>query len=214
MAEPTLYSFRRCPYAMRARMALKVSEQAVELREVVLRNKPQEMLEASPKATVPVLVLQDGTILEESLDIMCWALPRNDPGGWLTPSEGTLDEMLELIEHFDGPFKSHLDQYKYETRYEDADPAMHRMGALEELKALEQRLAKQHWLFGDHLSLGDAAIFPFVRQFANVDRSDFDEAAPGTVIDWLDRCLTTDLFASVMTKYPAWVSGETGVRFP
>lgn len=212
--KPILYSFRRCPYAMRARMALMVSGQAVELREVVLRNKPQAMLDASPKATVPVLILADGDVIEESLDIMRWALPLNDPDGWLTPSHGTLKEMLALIEHFDGPFKDHLDQYKYETRYDDIDPAEHRLGALKELELLAARLQSHSFLFGDHLTLADAAIFPFVRQLANVNRDDFNGAAPEQVVAWLDRCLDLDLFASVMTKYSPWIPGEIGEIFP
>ena len=214
MSQPVLYSFRRCPYAMRARMAIRATNTQIELREVVLRNKPQEMLDASPKATVPVLVLPEDGIIDESLDVMLWALAHNDPDNWLAPGKGTKDQMLALIQYFDGPFKDHLDQYKYETRYDDVDPAIHRAGALQELNLLAARLEGQDYLFGNKLSLADVAIFPFVRQFANVNRGDFDQSAPATVIAWLDRCLELDLFTAVMTKYPAWISGEQGISFP
>src|SRR5690625_164480 len=115
---PILYSFRRCPYAMRARLALAAAEQPCVLREVVLRNKPQALLDASPKGTVPVVVLPDATVIEESLDIMLWALNQHDPDGWLHPEQGNLEHMLELITHNDGPFKAHLDRYKYPNRFE------------------------------------------------------------------------------------------------
>ena len=128
-ALPVLYSFRRCPYAMRARLALAVSGQVCELREVVLRNKPQGLLQASPKGTVPVLVLPGGQVLEQSLDIMLWALAQNDPEGWLTPSDGTMADMLALIAECDGPFKQALDRCKYPSRYPEADPALARTQA-------------------------------------------------------------------------------------
>lgn len=129
-ALPVLYSFRRCPYAMRARLALAVSGQACELREVVLRNKPQGLLYASPKATVPVLVLPSGQVLEQSLEIMLWALAQHDPEGWLTPSHGNLQDMLALIAECDGPFKQALDRCKYPSRYPDADIGAERARAV------------------------------------------------------------------------------------
>ncbi len=211
---PILYSFRRCPYAMRARMALKVSGQAVELREVVLRNKPEAMIEASPKATVPVMMLPDSNVLEESLDIMLWALERNDPDHWFVPTHGSRDEMLALIEEIDGPFKTHLDRYKYDTRLEEATPELDRAAAFKILAELAKRLETHPYLFGERLSLGDAAVFPFVRQFANVNRVNFEASAPKPIVDWLDRCLGTDLFGSVMEKYAPWVPGEPGISFP
>ncbi len=120
---PILYSFRRCPYAMRARMAIAASGQTCALREVVLRNKPPEMIAVSPKGTVPVLVLPDERVIEESLEIMHWALGRNDPQGWLAPLNDDRDALDAMIAENDGPFKDALDRYKYPTRYEHFRPA-------------------------------------------------------------------------------------------
>ena len=144
------------------------------LREVVLRDKPQEMLDISPKGTVPVLQRNDGAVLDESLDIMRWALEEHDPEGWLAPALGTLSEVDELIAMNDGDFKHHLDRYKYANRYDGADPEVHRRGAEIFLSQLETRLQSQDALFGARWCLADAAIGPFVRQFANADRAWFD----------------------------------------
>ncbi len=198
MAEPILYSFRRCPYAMRARMALSVSDAPYEHREVVLRDKPPEMLEASPKGTVPVLVVDEGVILEESLDVMRWALARNDPEGWLDRDDPA------LLEANDGPFKHHLDRYKYATRYDDVDPEEHRAAALAILARLEERLASSTYLCGDERGFADIAIFPFIRQFANADREWFDAQDLPKLQAWLDELITSDLFTGVMRKYPQW----------
>ncbi len=213
-ALPVLYSFRRCPYAMRARLALAVSGQVCELREVVLRAKPQGLLQASPKATVPVLVLPDGQVLEQSLDIMRWALGRNDPAGWLTPSEGTEAGMLALIAECDGPFKQALDRCKYPSRYPEADATLARTQAVDWLQGLEARLAGQPFLFGDHAALADMAIAPFVRQFAGID-ADWWAAQPWPRLQaWLAQWQASRLFESVMHKLPAWVDGTEGVPFP
>ena len=200
---PVLYSFRRCPYAMRARLALDVSETAVEHREILLRDKPQAMLDASPKGTVPVLVLPDGTVLEESLDVMHWALARHDPEHWLAPPA---PDMAALIEGCDGPFKHHLDRYKYAARHEGADPEAHRDAALDYLQALDVRLRESSQLFGQAMSMADAAIFPFVRQFANTDRDWFDALDLPGLQGWLAGHLESARFARIMTKYPLWVS--------
>jgi UPF0176 protein len=213
-ALPVLYSFRRCPYAMRARLALAVSGQACELREVVLRNKPQGLLQASPKATVPVLVLTDGTVLEQSLDIMRWALGRSDPEGWLTPSQGDEAGMLALIAQCDGPFKQALDRCKYPSRYPEADGAQARVQAVDWLQRLGARLAGQPFLFGDHAALADMAIAPFVRQFAGID-ADWWAAQPWPRLQaWLAQWQASALFEGVMPKLDAWVDGTVGVRFP
>lgn len=213
-ALPVLYSFRRCPYAMRARLALAVSGQVCELREVVLRAKPQGLLQASPKATVPVLVLPDGAVLEQSLDIMRWALGRNDPAGWLTPSHGNEAAMLALIAECDGPFKQALDRCKYPSRYPEADAAQARVQAVEWLQGLEARLAGQPFLLGDHAALADMAIAPFVRQFAGID-ADWWAAQPWPRLQaWLAQWQASPLFESVMPKLPAWVDGTEGVVFP
>jgi len=213
-ALPVLYSFRRCPYAMRARLALAVSGQACELREVVLRNKPAALLQASPKGTVPVLVLTDGQVLDQSLDIMCWALARNDPAAWLTPSHGTVNDMLALIAECDGPFKQALDRTKYPSRYPGVDPAVSRAEAMQWLQRLEARLQSQPFLVGDHTALADMAIAPFVRQFAAID-VDWWQAQPWPQVQqWLAQWQNGALLASVMEKLPPWVEGTAGVVFP
>lgn len=201
-ALPVLYSFRRCPYAMRARLALAASETDVEHREVLLRDKPAEMLAASPKGTVPVLVLPDGQVVEESLDIMRWALARNDPRGWLAPG----DAMFELVAINDGPFKQALDRYKYPNRYEGEDALENRGRGLEILTGLEARLAGSAFLCGEAMSLADAAIFPFVRQFAHTDRMWFAEQNLPHLQAWLAAHLASPIFAAVMKKYPVWAS--------
>lgn len=198
MTETILYSFRRCPYAMRARMALSSSGMEYEHREVVLRDKPPEMLEVSPKGTVPVLVTPTGTVIEESLDIMRHALAMKDPEGWLERDDP------ELVAANDGPFKHHLDRYKYATRYADVDPEEHRSAALDILRQLEARLAKDAYLCGAKRGLADIAIFPFIRQFANADRTWFDAQSLPRLQDWLERLITSELFTGVMAKHAQW----------
>ena len=207
MAEalPILYSFRRCPYAMRGRMALDVAGVALEHREILLKDKPAEMLEASPKGTVPVVVLPDGTVLEESLDVMIWALGQNDPEGWLQPDLKT--ETDALIAANDGTFKHHLDRYKYATRYEGAISEEHRAEASKHLDTLEARLNQTPQLFGDRATLADIAIFPFIRQFANTDRDWFDAQAWPGVQRWLAGHLKSERFGRIMKKWDLWRSG-------
>lgn len=213
--EPLLYSFRRCPYAMRARLALVASQTTCRLREIVLRDKPAHMLEISPKGTVPVMQLADGTVIEESLDIMLWALRRNDPQGWLTPEEGALDEMLALITEMDGPFKHHLDRYKYATRYEGADPDTHYAKAIQELGKLDQRLEANSYLFGSRPALADQALFPFVRQFCNADKERFTISAPKRVQQWLEDRISSPEFSVVFgTKWKPWQPEDPITYFP
>ena len=214
MTQPILYSFRRCPYAMRARLAIASAGLECRLREVVLRDKPAAMLEASPKGTVPVLVLADGTVIEESLDVMRHALDTNDPEGWLEPEEGSLDDMLALIATCDGDFKHHLDRYKYATRYEDADFEHHRSEGLAFLKRLDERLSTRDQLFGDRVSLADMAIMPFVRQFANADRDWFDAQDLPSLQRWLTGHLESARFKSVMPKFQQWQPGDEEPVFP
>jgi glutathione S-transferase len=209
---PILYSFRRCPYAMRARLALAVSEQACELREVVLRDKPAELLAASKKATVPVLVHESG-VIDQSLDIMLWALARYDPAGWLQPEHSSLPDMRELIGRCDDEFKRHLDGYKYPERHIATDRDSHRAAGAKFLDELNARLAGHDNLFGRSTALADIAIAPFVRQFASVDEPWF-AAQPWTALQrWLNEFTRSALFARVMEKYPQWRSGTVGVRF-
>ena len=203
-ALPVLYSFRRCPYAMRARMALLVSETPVRLREVVLRDKPEAMIAASPKATVPVLVLPDGQVIDESLAIMHRVLDHNDPKGWRLGSEAE----AALIAEADGPFKHHLDRYKYPVRYDNVDPLAHRAGGLTFLEKLDSLIQKSGQLAGVRPTLADHAIFPFVRQFANHDRDWFDSLPLPALQKWLADHLASPLFATIMKKYPQWQSGD------
>lgn len=213
-ALPVLYSFRRCPYAMRARLALVASGQRCELREIELKRKPAEMLAASPKGTVPVLVLDGGAaVLEQSLDVMLWALRRHDPLRWLTPERGTLDELLALVATCDNDFKPLLDRYKYPARYPASEGSARDDGA-RFLQGLEDRLAMSAQLAGDHATLADAALMPFVRQFAMVDMAWFDAQPWPRLQAWLAGWTASDLFARVMPKYVPWQTGEPGVRFP
>ena len=212
---PVLYSFRRCPYAIRARLAIAQSAMPVLLREVVLKAKPSEMLASSPKGTVPVLVLSDGQVIDESLDIMHWALRQSDPDHWL-PEQGSpeAEQCSALITDNDGPFKHYLDRYKYADRYPEQAAEFYREKAREYLKPLEQRLCSHRYLLGEQISLADAALWPFIRQFAHVDKAWFDQVELPGLQRWLDAFLTSPLFISVMKKYPAWQSGEAAVEFP
>ena len=203
---PVLYSFRRCPYAIRARLALQVSGVQYELREVSLKCKPAEMLAASPKGTVPVLVLQDGKVVDESLDIMRWALAQNDPDGWLNPA---LSDMLELIASNDGQFKQALDRYKYPNRYPlesggetQAFALSQRDQAVVWLQALESRLGKgwQTWLYSSQPSLADIAILPFVRQFAHTDAAWFGAQPWPLMNTWLANFEASTSFVATMAR--------------
>lgn len=197
--KPILWTFRRCPYAMRARLAIAVSGIDVEYREILLRDKPDLFLQTSPKATVPVLVHGE-TVLEESLEVMRWALGKNDPDGWLEmPNLG-----YELIAENDGPFKTALDRYKYTTRYSDADREEERIKASAFLYKLDGMLSRKGFLLGDAPRLADMAVLPFVRQFANTDRDWFDEQPWHDLRAWLDAFLVSPLFSAVMRKRALW----------
>jgi len=157
MNQPILYSFRRCPYAMRARLALAATGIAVELREVVLRDKPDEMLAASPKGTVPVLILEDDKVVEESRDIMEWALSNADPDGWFDLSEAQLSQVAKLVDESDGPFKAALDTYKYASRDATIDTTKERAIGADFMMKLNTLLEGQAYLFGDKFSFADGA---------------------------------------------------------
>lgn len=205
---PILYSFRRCPYAMRARLAVAASGVAVELREILLRDKAPVFLEASPSGTVPCLKADD-LVIDESLDVMIWALQQHDPEGWLGMSEAGHD----LIAQADGPFKAALDHTKYHTRYPDLDPEESRAKAMAFLAKLDQLIGEQPWLFGDRPSLADMAILPFVRQFAFINKSRFDADAGPNLSRWLEAFIASDRFATIMPKLPMWRDGDAPVRF-
>lgn len=211
-ALPILYSFRRCPYAIRARLALKSAQVPVELREVVLRSKPEAMLAISPKGTVPVLQLPTGQVIEQSLEIMHWALQQADPDGWLKHADD--HATTALIACNDGPFKVLLDRYKYPERHPAQSASAHRQEAVDVFIAeLERRLSAHPCLLGKQASLADMAIVPFIRQFAQVDADWFAQAPFPHLRHWLHRLVTSPLFESAMGKHPAWQVGDTATVF-
>ena len=207
---PVLYSFRRCPYAMRARLALHVSGIAVEHREVTLKNKPAHMLALSPKGTVPVLWLPEaqgavgGQVLDQSLDIMLWALRQQDPLAWLPASDAGLSDGLALIAHNDGPFKRQLDRYKYPNRSGLETGAADRDEAALWLHTLDARLRAQAFLAGEQFGLADAAVAPFVRQYAHTDPGWFAAQAWSSLVTWLSAFEGSALFDAIMQKHAPW----------
>ncbi|WP_029624883.1 glutathione S-transferase [Sphingomonas sp. KC8] len=205
--DPILYSFRRCPYAMRARLALLASGVICEIREVKLSAKPADMIAVSPKGTVPVLILPDGGVIDESIDIMRWALGQHDPEHWLDHDDAA------LIAANDGPFKHHLDRYKYPDRHA-SDPAAHRAAGLALLVVLDQRLALNANLCGAARGLTDMAIMPFVRQFAATDRAWFDAQPLPHLQSWLARHVGSPLFETAMIRLHPWHPGDAPILFP
>jgi glutathione S-transferase len=206
-ALPLLYSFRRCPFAIRARLALLASGTDCIVREVKLSAKPDALRAASPKATVPVLVLADGTVIDQSIDIMRWALARHDPAGWLARDD------RQVIEANDGPFKHHLDRAKYPERH-GSDPAAHRLACIDMLRPLDDRLGRSAYLCGATMGLADAAVLPFVRQFASIDRDWFDAQPVRHVRRWLDAFLASTLFETAMVRLVPWKPGDPDTYFP
>jgi len=199
---PLLYTYRRCPYAMRARMALLQASVGFDAYEIALRDKPVEMLTISPKGTVPVLVLPDGLVIEESLDIMRWAFEGRDQGGWWQRADTPTSRALIALN--DGPFKQQLDLYKYPERLEETDPAFHRDQAVScLLQPLEQQLAIEPYLGGHEPCAADLAIFPFVRQFRAVDLGWFDAQPLKATQQWLQGWLQCELFKACMKKLPS-----------
>jgi glutathione S-transferase len=196
-----LYTYRRCPYAMRARMALHYAGIKVEHREIELRNKPQSMLRLSPKGTVPVLSV-DGLVLDQSLEIMQWALKTSDPDGW-----NMLDENIATswIEKNDELFKILLDQYKYPNRYPQLKQEVVLAQAIElMLTPMEAALASSQYLLGENMTWVDVALFPFIRQFSMVDQQKFDALPFPNIQRWLHQHIESKLFISVMDKHPTW----------
>ena len=207
-----LYSFRRCPYAMRARMALQYSGIKVYLREVELKNKPQQMLQCSPKGTVPVLALADGTIIDESRNIMYWALEKNDPEKWIPEQNlATRNQIDSLLDDNDFNFKNQLDRYKYADRYPEQTSEYYRNQGEQFLAILEHRLSSHRFLMSDTISMADICVFPFIRQFAFVDKDWFYQSDYPYLKTWLDYFLQSDLFMSVMEKYPPWTEGSVPI---
>jgi glutathione S-transferase len=206
---PLLYSYRRCPYAMRARMALLVAGIEFDAQEIVLRDKPAAMLALSPKGTVPVLQLVGGGVLEQSLDIVQWAFGVNDPQHWWMRAQST--DNLDLLRACDGRFKHHLDRYKYPERFDETDRVQHRDAAVEALlKPLDTRLQHSTQLGGEIPCATDIAVFPFVRQFAAVEPAWFETLPLPALQTWLSDWLSDPLFEAAMTKLPA----GRATRFP
>lgn len=198
---PILYSFRRCPYAMRARMAIQVASIAVQTIEVALKNKPQSLLNYSPKGTVPVVVTSTGEVIEESRDIMRWALNQADPDDWLMKNkESAQIQMNQLIDLCDVEFKPWLDRYKYADRYPEYSQFYYREQAELVLQKLESFLMENDFLMDDKLRFVDVAIFPFIRQFAGVDKNWFESSPYKYLQRWLETCVNSYLFKSIMTS--------------
>ena len=201
-----MYSFKRCPYAIRARMALKYAGIEVGIREVKLSNKPIELIMASEKATVPVLVIDSGKVIDESLDIMLWALEQSDRDNWLKPD--SQQQIFNLIQQNDIEFKPILDSYKYPQRSEVVDQLFYRKQALFFLDELNAKLLNSKYLLSDKPCLADIAIFPFIRQFCMVDKDWFMQSKFKRLIFWLEFFLESPLFLSVMKKYSPWRAGD------
>lgn len=198
MTKAILYSFRRCPYAMRARLAIVGSGLQVILREVRLSDKPQSLLDISPKATVPVLLTSDNKVIDQSLDIMLWALQQADPNSWLQNIN------YSLIENNDGSFKHWLDRYKYADRHPEQSQQYYRQQGEQTILILEQLLTNTAFLAGNTMTLTDIAILPFIRQFVGVELDWFADAPYPKVRHWLDHFLASELFKSIQHKYPVW----------
>ena len=208
---PILYSFRRCPYAMRARMAIHISGQRCELREVLLRDKPPSMLEYSAKGTVPVLILQDGKVIDESLDVIDWALNLNDPDNWQRSKD--TKKTKELIKINDGEFKYHLDRYKYSKRYDNEDPEFHRKKCLKFIESVNNELNNSKYIFDDNISYTDIVLLPFIRQFRIADIEWFDSLPYDNLKKWLSSFLESSLLNSIMKKYDLWKEGDKSIVF-
>ena len=207
---PILYSFRRCPYAIRARLAIKISAVDVELREIKLSNKPKEMLDCSPKGTVPVLLLPNGTVIDESKDIMGWALEQSDPQKWLSDDVAVKEDVARLIYCNDNEFKINLDLYKYADRYPENSEEYYRQQGELFLEKLEEKLNETKFLLNNEITFVDMAIFPFIRQFAFVNKDWFDKSKYNKLRKWLAFLLETSLFNNVMIKHPLWYKEDDG----
>lgn len=214
MALPVLYSLRNCPYAMRARMAIYASGQQVHLRDIVLSDKPAEMLRASPKGTVPVLVTADNQVIDESLAVMLWAFTQSDPQNYLGADRpNALADMLLLISLFDNEFKGHLEKYRCSKRYHEPSLMDDRMQCERYLVDLESRLCRHQYLMSDKPSLVDLALVPFIRQFGRVERQWYLQAPYPKLRQWLNSYLQSRMFSKVMTQYPMWLDAKQDIVF-
>tara|TARA_B100000161_G_C33523761_1_gene402478 strand:- start:430 stop:1020 length:591 start_codon:yes stop_codon:yes gene_type:complete len=196
---------------MRARMAIYISGQKCELREVLLRDKPPSMLEYSPKGTVPVLILQDGNVIDESLDVIDWALNLNDPDDWQRSKD--TKKTKELIKINDGEFKYHLDRYKYSKRYDNEDPEFHRKKCLKFIESLNNELNNSKYIFDNNISYVDIVLLPFIRQFRIADMEWFDSLPYDNIKVWLSKFLDSFLLNIIMKKYDLWKEGDVSIVF-
>jgi glutathione S-transferase len=213
-ALPVLYSLRNCPYAMRARLAIYASGQQVQLRDLVLSNKPAEMLNLSPKGTVPVLVTADNLVIDESLSIMQWAFSQTDPDDYLNKAApNAMTDMLAVIARFDNEFKGHLEQYRCAKRYHEPSLIKDRQQCERYLADLESRLCLHPYLMSDTPSLTDLALMPFIRQFARVERQWYLQSPYPKLRQWLNHYLQSRMFSKVMAKYPMWLDSKEDVVF-
>ena len=208
---PILYTFRRCPYAMRARFAIRSSKIIVEIREIKLQEKPLEFLKLSPKGTVPVLITNSGEVLEESMDIIYWALNKNDPHKWLAKGKLENQEIIKLLDDLENKFKPNLDKYKYPSRFSGVDQFFHRDKNLCFLKKLNRYLENNKSLNCEHLSLLDYTIFPFVRQFRNVDQDWFDKLNFIFLNKWINQIIDSKDFSSIMKKFKKWEPNDVPI---
>jgi len=221
MTSPIFYSLQHCPYAMRARMGLILAKQTVRLRAIVLKDKPKEMLQVSPKGTVPILVLKSRPrddnnyrVIEESLEIMLWALKQNDPSNLLYSDQPEmLTEMLSWIKLFDSEFKTSLEKYKSAKRYHETNKVEHRQHCEKYIGQLEQKLNQHQFVMGGQLSLVDYAILPFIRQFSRVERPWYRSSPYPKLKHWLTAHLESPLFSQVMVKHPLWLENNEEVLF-
>ena len=211
---PIIYSLRNCPFAMRARIAIYKSQQPVLLRDIVLKDKPQEMLVASPKGTVPVLITPNGTVIEESFEVMLWALSMSDPDDLLfSGDDEMLASMQTLIYRFDNEFKRCLENYKCAKRYSETNVIECRQACEAYIAQLEQLLTAHQYLMADRESLADIALLPFIRQFARVERQWYLQAPYPHVRQWLNHYLQSKMFSKVMTKHQLWLPNRSDLLF-
>ncbi len=203
---PVLYSLQNCPYAMRARLAILLAQQTVQIRAITMKDKPDEMLQASPKGTVPVLILDEQKVIDESLDVMLWALNRTDPENLLyNHNPDALPEMLSIIERNDTEFKPSLEKYKRAKRFHGEDLENCRLECEAFVQGLEKRLTQHEFLMGATPSLLDYALLPFIRQFSRVNKPIFAQDQYSNLRRWLSHHLQSRLFSRAMFKYPLWL---------
>ena len=212
---PVLYSFRRCPFAMRARLVIYYSKTECVIREVLLSNKPKELVEISPKSTVPVMCLANGLVIEESLEIMEWCFEVNDPYNFMSIYTQHKSDIKRMIGLIDGPFKDYLDKYKYSSRYNHEDKIKNRNKACDILSEIENKINDSYYTFDYQLSYLDLAILPLIRQYMLVDKDWFTTSMPHKKIKhWLNNFLESDALSEVMVKFPVWKRGDEAQLFP